>query len=335
MLFIDRQGEAASALGCALAGEDCTARLEASISTLTGKQSVAVCSTDAALHTALHLCGVTRGDYVLVPSFTFYSYVATIVHAGGVPVFLDCDPNTRCVSPLALETALVWSQLQSKPPKAVVVDNAFGAVADYNVLSPVCKAWNVPLIELCCDALLAEYNGKICGGNGDYGVIGFNKRLPGGGGVLVCDDKSAALGFVRGAYSEYENHDYRLNNFIAALDCAQLTVVKQLVTRARKNVAALCAKLNCIVPPTNGDAANFAVIKAAHLTTTLRDAGYEVKRPPPVHTLPQYCDCFFFEHEQGYSVCTSLSDCCLVGMDISALARNRLIRILKRNCADG
>ena len=330
MLYIDRHGDAAEALLGALSGADYVARLERGLSDSLGKNVAVLNSCDAALHTALYLCGVNDGDYVLTPTFTFYSYVATVAHMGAVPVFLDCDPNTRCVSAAALETALLWADLQSKPPKAVIADNAFGSIADFDILSPLCKAWNVPVIELCCDALCGEYKGRPCGASGDYGVIGFDKRLFGGGAALVCgDDAYEAKKFARFEYSDGENHDYRMNNFVAALDWAQLGTVQKITERARANLAALSSASDKVALPVNGDAAAYALVKAADMIRELLSAGFDVKKPPPVHTLPQYVDSMFFEHEQGYPVCMSFSDCCLIGMDMSALQRRRLIRMLK------
>ncbi len=330
MLFIDRHGEAAGAVLEAIAGGDCVAKLERELSVAVGKNTVALSSPDAALHTALYLCGVNDGDYVFVPTFTFYSYIATVEHVGGIPVFLDCDPNTRCVSPAALETALLWSDLQGKPPKAVIVDNAFGAIADYDVLSPLCKAWGAPLIELCCDAFCGDYKGRRCGSNGDYGIIGFDKRLIGGGGALVCgDDCEAARKFARFIYSDGENHDYKMNEFVAALDRAQLQVSEKITARARKNLAALSAGLDCVAPPTEGDAAAYALCKVVDRMDELAGAGYDVKKLPPVHTLPRYSDRYFFEHEPNYAVCESFAGYCLIGMDISVLRRIKLMRMLK------
>ena len=250
MLFIDRHGEAAGAALNALARADYAARLENELSAAYGKSVAATSSVDAAIHTALRLCGVQSGDYVFVPTFTFYSYVATVAHTGAVPVFLDCDPTTRCVSAAALETALMWAELQGKPPAAVVADNAFGSIADFDVLAPLCKAWGAPLIELCCDAFGGEYNGRSCGGSGDYGVICCDKRLTGGGGAVVCgEDRSEAWEFARVKYTAGENHDYRINNFDAALWLEQRAVSEKLTARARKNLAALATSLDCVVPP--------------------------------------------------------------------------------------
>lgn len=334
MLFIDRNGEAAGAVLGALSCADYATRLEDELSAVYGKSVAATASADAALHTALKLCGVDSGDYVFVPTFTFYSYIATVVYAGAVPVFLDCDPNTRCVSAAALETALVWSELQGKPPRAVVVDNAFGSIADFDVIAPLCKAWSAPLIELCCDAVGGEYKGRPCGGNGDYGVICCDKRLTGGGGAIVCgEDRPAAWEFSRVKYTSHENHDYRINNFDAALWLQQRSVSDKLTARARKNLDALAANLDCVAPPTDGDAATYALTKAAGKIAELRAAGYSVKKPPLVHALPQYADCHYFEHEPHYSACRAFDDYCLISMDLPALSRMKLIRMLKTACA--
>lgn len=330
MLYTDRQGEAAGAINAALAGDDYVSRLEKSFSSITGKNTVALCSGDATLHTALYLCGVADGDYVFVPTFTFYSYIATVAHVGGVPVFLDCDPNTRCISASALETALVWSELQGKPPKAVVADNAFGAVADYDVLCPLCKAWGVPLVELAFDALGGNYRGVPCGANGDYGALGFGKRIIGGGGLLVCgDDRREAEEFARLRYSEGENHDYAMHNLLAALDYAQIDAAEKAAARARKNLDALCKQFDFIAPPTDGDAAAYALVKAARFAAELKAAGYNVKKPPLVHTLPQYEACHYFQHEQGFSACRAFDEYCIIDTDMSALARKRLARLLR------
>lgn len=329
MLFIDRNGEAAGAVNSALSGTDYTSRLEQELEMRFSKRAVAVCSVDAAIHTALYLCGVRERDYVFVPSYTFYSYVASVTNAGGIPVFLDCDPITRCVSPSALETAFVWSNLQHKAPMAVVVDNAFGSVADYDVLYPLCRAYDVPLVELCCDGV-GVYKDKPCGANGDYGVLGFDKRLYGGGGAVLCgDDIRSAYRFTRIEYSESENHDYRMHNMIAALDCVQLDVSKKLSARARKNLDALCFSLDGVLPPVEGDAGTYAAVKAAKFVSDLRADGYDVKLPPPVHMLPQYGDCAYFEHERGYSVCEHLREYCLINMDVSPFKRAKLISTLK------
>lgn len=329
MVFTDKQGEAAGALLDALTGVDYVRRLESALSMSTGKRVVALSSADAALNTALYLCGVGRGDYVFVPTYTFFSYIATVDNMGAVPVFLDCDPATRCVSPAALETALLWAELQNKPPRAVVIDNAFGAVADYDVLLPLCKAHGVHAVELACDAFYGEYNGARCGTNADYGVWAFDKRLFGGGGALVTsDDPDPARRFSRYDYSDGENHDYRLNNFVAALDYAQLDSAKRLSAKCKANLAALYSSTDCIARAEKGDAAAYALCRAASIAPELKAAGYDVKKPPAVHTISRYSGAKFFEHEPHFSAYKKFDEFCLIGMDISSVARVRLSVLL-------
>lgn len=333
MFSIDRYGDAAEALNGALSGDDYIGRLERKLTDFMGKSVVALSTVDGAIHTALELCGVKSGDFVFVPTVTFYSYIAAVAYSDAVPVFLDCDPNTRCVSAAALETALLWAQLQGKPPKAVVIDNAFGAVADFDILVPLCKAWNVPTIELCCDTFLYKYKDKPCGANCDFGVIGFDKRLYGGGGAIVCGDEIHAVRrFARYEYSDGGNHDYRINNFVAALDCAQVSAAKKLSERARKNLDAIANAIETTALPTHGDSAAYAFCKAANIRTELAIAGFDVKKPLPAHTLSQYSDSRYFEHEQGYSVSESFDEYCLINMDISRRQCNKLIKLLKTNC---
>lgn len=326
----DRYGEAASAMCEALGGADFIGRLERELSAMTKKSVAATVSADGALHAALHVLGVKRGDYVFLPSFAFYCCAATVEHAGGVPVFLDCDPVTRCVSPSALETAFVWAELQNKPPAAVVIDDAFGSVADYDVLVPMCASRNVPVIEFAVDALGGSYRGIPCGANGRMGVISFSKRLNGSGGALVCekDDLPDVRKFIRAEYGDGESHEYKMHNIIAALDFGLMGAFEKIVARAKTNLAAVCKEVDCI-QPVAGDAGAYAFIRTAD-ASALEKAGFTVKRVTPVHTLPKYSDSPFFEHEPDFSACMSFSDRVLVDMDISLPKRLRLISILKK-----
>lgn len=304
----------------AQSGKDCVSSLRKTLSAYFGKDTVPVCSLDGALHTALYLCGVLAGDYVFVPTYTFYSYIQAVDNIGAVPVFLDCD-MTRCVSPEALDAALLWAQLQNKLPKAVVIDNAFGASANLNLLVPMCKAYSVPTVELC-GTLGGKYSGKNCGSCADYGAVG----LPSGGAIVCGDDKEKAEEFCRYAYTDGLNFDYRLNNYAAAVDCATIDEQKKSASRGNANLSALMAKCDCAVSPF-GDSGRFACVRtdrAGELTA----AGFEVKKPPPVHTLDKYREANYFEHERGYSVSQTLSKNALIGMDFPFYKRAKLLHII-------
>ncbi|MCH5160700.1 MAG: aminotransferase class I/II-fold pyridoxal phosphate-dependent enzyme [Clostridiales bacterium] len=331
MLLIDRGSDAAGTVCNALDGTNFVERLECALTDMYSRDVIALSSPDGAIHTALHLCGVGAGDYVFVPTYTFYSYIATVSNLGAVPVFIDSDPVTRCMSSSALEAAFTWAELQRKTPKAVIVDNAFGSVADYSTLYPLVRSHGAFLIELACDALGGDYSGVPCGGNGDYGILSFGKRLAGGGAALVCGgEKTAAARFTRAQYSSGESHDYRLHNIVAALSFALLGDIKKIASRGRSNLAALVSA-DLALPLVPGDAGAYAVCDLGAGSPRLSEMGFDVKRPPLVHTLYQYSHCTYFEHEIQYSVAEHLSKYALIGMDISTFARRKLTHILKKS----
>lgn len=327
---LKRKSLAAERVCSALSGANYVKKLERTLSSMFGRKTLPLASADAAIHTALYLCGARDGDYVFVPTLTFYSYVRTVSNIGCVPVFIDCEPTTRCLSPAALETALVWAKLQNKLPKAVVADDAFGSIPDFDVLLPLCKAFDVPLIELACDALGGSYKGRPSGANGDYGVLGFGKRLGGGGGALVAgDDIEKARGFSRSTYSDGESYDYRLHDVVAALDLSVLPDLTPIVARCRRNLIALNSA-DLALKPVDGDAALYAVCRAKRYAAEIQKAGFEVKTPPSVRKMAGYSGCVFFEHEPGFCASDAFSDCCLINADVSFVGRLKLERLLKK-----
>lgn len=326
MALFDRYGGAAGALCDAIAGDNYTARLEKRLSIYFECAALPVCSTDAAIFAALRLSGVGSGDYVLVPSYTYYSYIRAALNLGAVPVFIDSDPINRCMSAAALETALVWCKVQDKLPRVALIDNAFGAVADFDALTPLLKSYGVPTIEIACDALGGDYKGTSCGANCDIGVVGLNKRLPGSGAALVVGDNiERARKLCRLEYSDGENYDYGMSNYIAALNLELFEALPATVSRARKNYTTLSENHECILQPSTGDAAAFAPVKA-----DITFGNLVIKHIQPAHTLPIFSGSQFFEHEPDFCVCKMLSEYSLVGMDISPIKRFLFSRKLKR-----
>ena len=157
------------------------------------------------------------------------------------------------------------------------------------------------------------------------------KRVDGGGAVVIlsADERDRAQAFTRARYTEGENHDYKMHNVIAALDCAKLDAAKKIADRAKANLAALVKSSGLVIDPPEGDAATYAAVKAAKHKTALEKHGFDVKTPPPVHTMAQYSTRPFFEHEPNFCAACSLAEYCLIDMDISAFKRRQLARLLK------
>ena len=326
MIYIDRTSEATDCVCDAPGGSDDVPRLEREIKAKLGKHAVLTSAADDALLAALHLVGAREGDYVFLPTFSFYSIAATVEYSGFVPVFIDCEPITRCVSESALETALLWTELQGKPPAAAVIDDAFGSIPDYDRLLPLCSSRGIPTIELACDALGGRHKTAACGTNCDYGVISFVKSIHGGGGALLCDkaDVQKAKAYVRAEYTDGENRNCKMHNVIAALDYGLLAAFDKIAAHCSANAKYLCAHSERILPRADGDAG--AYVLARTLGRPL--APFKTMRIMPVHRLPRFCDAPFFEHEKGFSVCDTFRDCTLIDTDFSPLLRRKLLRMI-------
>jgi len=70
------------------------------------RYAVAVNSCTAALHLALEAIGLQRGELVLVPTMTFAATAEVVRYFDAIPVFVECDEATMCISPVALRKTL-------------------------------------------------------------------------------------------------------------------------------------------------------------------------------------------------------------------------------------
>lgn len=124
----------------------------------------------AALHLAVKLAGIGKGDIVLCSDMTFAATVNPAVYEGATPVFVDSERETWNMDPAALEKAF------EKYPeaKAVMLVHLYGTPAKLDEITAICEKYNAVLIEDNAEALSAEYNGKKCGTFGKYGVLSFN-----------------------------------------------------------------------------------------------------------------------------------------------------------------
>ncbi len=83
--------------------------------------AAALSSGTAALHLALHLAGVSRGDEVLVSTFTFSASVNPICYLGARPVFIDSERESWSMDPALLEAAISKRAARGRLPKAVLL----------------------------------------------------------------------------------------------------------------------------------------------------------------------------------------------------------------------
>lgn len=138
------------------------------------KGALAVSSGTAAIHLALRLLGVGQGDIVFCSSLTFIGSVNPVLYLGATPVFIDSEPNSWNMSPVALEKAFLWAEKAGKRPKAVIIVDLYGQSADFDSLLAICNCYGVPVVEDAAEAMGSTYKGKACGTLGKFGIYSFN-----------------------------------------------------------------------------------------------------------------------------------------------------------------
>ncbi len=209
-------------------------------------RAVAVVNGTAALHAALHLAGVGRGDLVVTQSLTFVATCNAISYCGAQPLFADVDRETLGLSPKSVDDLLSeYAEIRDgvtvmradrRRVRACVPMHTFGHPVDLNGLEAVCRKWGLTLIEDAAEALGSLYHGRHVGLHGSVGVFSFNGNkiiTTGGGGMLVFADEALAertrhLTTTAKVPHPWEfEHDeigfnYRMPNLNAALGHAQL-----------------------------------------------------------------------------------------------------------------
>jgi dTDP-4-amino-4,6-dideoxygalactose transaminase len=213
-----------------------------------GCYAAALSSGTAALHLALILLNVSRGDIVLCQSLTFAASANPIVYQGATPVFIDSENDTWNIDPDALETALRYYVQKDKRPKAVIGVHLYGMPCKLDDILFLCKKYEVPFIEDAAEALGSTYKGRKLGGFGDLGVLSFNGNkiiTTSGGGALLSSragyvEKSKFLATqARDNAAHYEHsqigYNYRMSNVCAGIGRGQLEVIGERVNQRRAN----------------------------------------------------------------------------------------------------
>lgn len=234
-------------------------RFEQEVASASGVRfGVAVVNGTAALHIALVLADVSLGDEVILPTLTFIATANAVMHAGGVPHFVDSSEETLGLDPEALARHLdrigvlgasgPVNRETGRRIAAIVPMHAFGFPVDMEPLMAVAARWNIPVVEDAAESLGSRYRGKPCGSFGLMATLSFNGNkiiTTGGGGAIVTDDESIAKRAKhltttakaphRWAFFHDEvGYNYRLPNLNAALGCAQFEQLPSRLSAKRR-----------------------------------------------------------------------------------------------------
>jgi len=169
------------------------------------KYAVALVNGTAALHMLLLAIGIKSGDEVITQSLSFAATAAAIVHAQGMPVFVDIEQSTLGMSPESLKEFLnenaevaggkCFNKKTKKQIKAVIPMHTFGHPVRIEEIQKICDEYSLLHIEDAAESLGSFYYGKHTGIFGKAGILSFNGNklaTTGGGGMVITDDEALA-----------------------------------------------------------------------------------------------------------------------------------------------
>jgi CDP-6-deoxy-D-xylo-4-hexulose-3-dehydrase len=110
---------------------------------------------------------IKQGDEVIGVAAGFPTTVNPIIQFGAIPVFVDVDKYTHNIDASKIEAAI------TSKTKAIMLAHSLGNPFNLDVVTNLCKKYNLWLVEDCCDALGTTYKGKMVGTFGDIATLSF------------------------------------------------------------------------------------------------------------------------------------------------------------------
>lgn len=226
------------------------------------KQAVVCVNGTNALHIALKLSGVEKGNEVITQPLTFIATTNAIVYAGAVPVFVDVDKDTMGLSPKSLEQFLqanaelraneCYHKQTNRRIKACMPMHTFGHACRIEEIMDICERYHIEVVEDAAEAMGSYYKGKHLGSFAKIGAISFNGNktiTTGGGGVILTNDETigkhakhlttqAKLPHAWEFVHDEIGYNYRMPNINAALGVAQLEQLDHFLANKRTTAEA-------------------------------------------------------------------------------------------------
>ena len=207
---------------------------------------VALNSGTSAIHLALKLLGVSQGDEVICPSFTFVATTNPVMYEKATPILVDSEPDTWNMCPEQLEQAIKDRLRQGKKPKAIIVVHLYGQPAKMTEILAIAQQYKIPVIEDAAEALGSLYQDQKVGTLGHLGVVSFNGNkivTTSAGGALITQESAQAKKALfwstqsKDTAPHYQHselgYNYRLSNILAAIGLGQVQHLQEKVNHRR------------------------------------------------------------------------------------------------------
>lgn len=325
------------------------------------KNVLATISGTAAIHLALAVLGVGKGDSVFCSSFTFIASANPALYLGAEVTFIDSEPETWNMSPHALNQALKEAKANGYLPKAIVVVHLYGQQAKMDELLSIANHYNVPIVEDAAESLGSEYKGKKSGTMGTLGVFSFNGNkiiTTSGGGALVSDNEELIQRAfylstqAKDPITSYYHHEsigynYRMSNILAGIGRIQLHFLEERIQRRREIFSIYKKELSDIpglsfMPELEGTYSNRwlttltldPTIHSTHPITIMKQmSDMNIETRPlwnPLHLQPIYYGSAFYKHHPDQlSVSEQLFSAGLCLPSGSGMTENQQFRVIE------
>ena len=202
-------------------------------------------SGTTALEMATLLCGLGKGDEVIVPSFTFSSTATAIVLTGATPVFVDIRPDTMNIDETKIEAAI------TEKTRAIMAVHYAGVACEMDTIMDIAARHNLKVIEDAAQGVMSTYKGRALGTIGDFGCYSFhetkNYSMGEGGALLIRDPRyndaaeilrekgTNRARFFRGQVDKYTWVDYGSSYLPSDMNASYLWAQLQEADRINDN----------------------------------------------------------------------------------------------------
>jgi perosamine synthetase len=248
--------------------------------------AVATSSCTGALHLGMAALGIGPDDEVILADTNWIASAAPIVHLGATPVFVDIRPDSWCIDPDLIEAAI------TPRTKAILAVHLYGNLCDMDRILAIGESRGIPVIEDAAEAIGSEYFGKRAGSIGRFGAFSFHGTktiTTGEGGMFVTNDSELyerALTLSNHGRSRRQSKQfwpdvvgfkYKMSNIQAALGCAQLERIGELIRRKREIFHYYRDRLRDL-PGVRMNPEPSNIVNGAWMPTVVFDAGTGVTR---------------------------------------------------------
>jgi perosamine synthetase len=205
--------------------------------------AIATSSCTGALHMGMAALGVGLGDEVIMADTNWIATAAPVVHLGAKPIFVDILRDSWCLDPDLVEKAI------TPRTKAIVAVHLYGNLCEMDRLLAIGEEYGVPVIEDAAEAIGSVYFGKHAGSMGKFGAFSFHGTktiTTGEGGMFVTNDPALyehvltlsnhgrARGQGKQFWPDMVGFKYKMSNIQAAIGCAQIERIAELIARKRE-----------------------------------------------------------------------------------------------------